>query len=156
MQRATRPTARPIPRQAARALYTLRDALAAAGAYGGGNIKFDASVFTTTNTTAQNTIPTSIGGGLTIPANTLITGPTTGSGAAPTNLVTVSGGGSSSNYSIFTVNNGVAGTAIVNLILNNANANWGAIVNEGTLAIIGATISGNTGDSGAASKTWAC
>ena len=106
---------------------SLRDALAAAASAGAGIITFSSSTFSSP-TTIQ------LSGGLTIPANTTITGRSTGSGATLTNLVTVSGGGP-----IFTVNSGVA--AINSLIIANGG---GAINNNGALTVNNITFSGNS------------
>jgi len=110
---------------------SLRDALAAAFANGSGNITFDPAAFST---------PQTIAGGQSIPPHTTITGPTTGSGATLSNLVTVSGGGP-----VFTVNSGV--TAISNLTITGGSAanNGGGILNSGALVVSGCTISGNVG-----------
>jgi CSLREA domain-containing protein len=123
---------------------TLRDALAAASASGAGNISFSPAVFTSTNTAAENTITLS-NGTLNIPAYTIITGLTTGSGASLANLVTVAGGGSSSNFSVFTVGSGVTGSAIANLSITSSNTtgSGGGINNNGALTVTGSTISGN-------------
>ena len=125
---------------------SLRDALlAAANAGTASNIYFDSTrVFLAANTPAQNTI-TVTGNSLTIPSNTAIIGATTGSGAQLANLVTVSGGGSSSNFSIFTVANGVSGAAIANLVIANGyiNSQGGAIDTAGSLSVSGCTFANN-------------
>jgi hypothetical protein len=124
---------------------TLRDALAAAASAGSGNITFSSSVFSTSNSTAQNTIKLS-NGTLNIPSNTTITGPTSGSGHTLVNLVTVAGGGASSNFSVFAVNSGVIAASINDLTISNGNTsgNGGGINNNGTLTVSNSTISGNT------------
>ena len=80
-----------------------------------------------------------LAGTLFIPANTTITGPTSGSGATLTNLVTVSG---AQTYLILNVHNVTA--AINNLNLTDASGgNGGAITNSGTLTVTGCTFVGN-------------
>ncbi len=114
---------------------SLRDALAAAGATGsGGNITFDPTVFATPRTI------TLVNGGLNIPSQTTITGPTTGSGASPTNLVTVSGGGP-----VFTVNSGATNAVISGLTITGGitGNDGGGILNNGVLTVSNSTISGN-------------
>ena len=77
---------------------------------------------------------------MSIPANTTITGPTSGSGATLTNLVTLSG---AQTYQIFNVN-GVTGAAVANLNFTGATGgNGGAITNSGTLTVTGCTFTGN-------------
>ncbi|MGP8259228.1 MAG: MBG domain-containing protein [Acidobacteriaceae bacterium] len=124
----------------------LRDALAAALATGSGNITFDSTVFAASNSTVANTITLTSGGTLTIPSNTTITGPTTGSGATLTNLVTVSGGGSSSDFPVFTINSGVTAAAIANLNITNGytTGNGGGIYNNGTLTVTSSTFANNS------------
>ena len=110
---------------------SLRDALAAANAAGAGNIIFDPTVFAT---------PQTIAGGQSIPPHTTITGPTTGSGATLTNLVTVSGGGT-----VFTVNQFVTNAAISGLtITGGGSQEGGGILNSGALTVSNSTISGNS------------
>ena len=130
---------------------TLRDALAAASQAGAGNITFDSTVFSPSNSTAQNTINLS-NGTLNIPSNTSITGPTSGSGHTLNNPVTVAGGGGSSNFSVFTVNSGVIAASINGLTISNGNTsgNGGGIDNGGTLTITGSTLSGNQASNGGA------
>src|SRR5579862_5700563 len=114
---------------------SLRDAIAAAAAAGTGNITFDSHVFAT-----PQTITLGSGGGLSVPSNTTIyiTGPTTGTGAARKNLVTVSGGGP-----VFTIN--TANSSISNLTITGGSVNWegGGILNNGVLTVSNSTISGN-------------
>jgi hypothetical protein len=99
---------------------SLRDALLAARTAGAGSIKFSATTFAATNTAAQNTI--TLGNTLLITnQNIAITGLTTGSGSTLANLITVSGGGSSSNFSLFRVAS-QATAAIANLNIANANS----------------------------------
>ncbi len=123
---------------------SLRDALAASVAIGG-QINFSPAVFSAGNTASQNTITLGSGGTLTIPSNTGVTGLTAGSGAALMNLVTVAGGGSSSNFSVFTVGAGVTGAAISNLTVSNGNSNndGGGIDNQGILTVLNCTFSAN-------------
>ena len=82
-----------------------------------------------------------LSGTMNIPSNTTITGATTGSGTTLQNLVTISGGGSSSNFSIFTVNSGVTAAAIHNLIIANGHigAQGGGINSSGSLTVTGST-----------------
>lgn len=149
---------------------TLRDALAASALSGAGSITFDPTAFATaqTITVTNNT--------LTIPSLTTITGPTTGSGASLKNLVTVAGGGTSSNYPVLATASSGINTAIQNLIVTNGNqggisngyaaaltiqnstisgnnspAGTGGVFNDynASLTIFGSTISGNTGAYGA-------
>ena len=115
---------------------SLRAALASAAANGSGNITFDPTVFTASNTAAQNTI-TLTSATLNIPSNTTITGPTTGSGATLKNLVTVSG---NNGLTDFIVNSGVTGAAIAHLIVTGANLS----LNSGIVAGVAVT-SGGTG-----------
>lgn len=117
---------------------TLRAALATAATDGSANITFDPTVFATPQTiTLQST--------LNIPSNTTITDTTSGSGPTLANLVTVSGGGSSSNFSIFAVGSGVT-AAINNLIIDNGHSNTqgGGIFNAGTLTVTGSTFENNS------------
>jgi hypothetical protein len=118
---------------------TLRAALATAATDGSANITFDPTVFATPQTITLSS------GTLTIPSNTTITGPTSGSGATLRNLVTVSGGGSASNFSIFAVGSGVT-AAISNLIIANGHSNTqgGGISNAGTLTVTGSTFENNS------------
>ncbi|MFZ0661702.1 MAG: Ig-like domain repeat protein [Acidobacteriaceae bacterium] len=114
---------------------SLRDALAAANAAGSGNITFNATVFAAPQTIALGNV-----GGLNVPPHTTITGPTKGSGATLTNLVTVSGGGP-----VFTVNEFATNTAISGLTITGGVASYegGGILNSGVLTVSGSTISGN-------------
>ncbi|MBT9331512.1 Ig-like domain repeat protein [Paracidobacterium acidisoli] len=130
---------------------SLRDALAASATVGG-QITFSPTVFAAGNTAAANTI-TLTNGTLNIPSNTTITGATSGSGATLANLVTISGGGSSSNFSIFAVNSGVTGAGISNLTIANGHVDsqGGAISNLGSLAVSDCTFSGNYAAGGAGS-----
>jgi hypothetical protein len=117
---------------------TLRAALATAAADGSANITFDPTVFATPQTITLSS------GTLNIPSNTTIAGATTGSGATLQNLVTVSGSGSASNFSIFAVGSGV--TAVVNnLIIANGHSNTqgGGVFNAGTLTVTGSTFENN-------------
>lgn len=149
---------------------SLRAALVNAANAGSGNVTFDPTVFTS----AQTITLTS--GTLNIPSNTTINGPTTGSGASLTNLVTVNGGGSSSNFPVFTTQSSALNATIQNVIItdgndggiyngyaavlniqnstisgNNSSAGTGGVFNNynASVTIIGSTISGNTGAYGA-------
>ena len=126
---------------------SLRDALlAAAAAPEGASISFATSTFP-----AATTI-TLTNGGLTLPANTTLTGPTLNSGGANvTNLVTVDGNGNSNQQSstVFTVTG--TGTAISNLTISggwlDGNGgtpfNGGGILNSGTLMLTNSTVTNN-------------
>jgi hypothetical protein len=118
---------------------TLRAALATAATDGSANITFDPTVFATPQTITLTS------GTLNIPSNTTITGATSGSGASLANLVTVSGGGSTSNFSVFTVNGGVSGATIANLVIANGHidSQGGGILNAGSLAVINSTLANN-------------
>lgn len=120
---------------------SLRAELAAAAATGG-TITFDSTVFLASNTAGQNTI--TLASSLAIPTGTTIQGLTTGSGATLQNLVTVSGGGSSSNFSMFTVASGITAT-ISNLIVTNGytQTQGGAIATRGNLTITECTFLNN-------------
>ena len=118
---------------------SLRDALLnAAGRNGQNNITFDSTAFA-----APSTIPLTFGT-LNVPSNTSITGPTTGSGATLSDLVTVSG---SALSTVFTVNSGVTAASIAGLTITDGSATGGAgggISNSGTLSVTNSTISGST------------
>ncbi len=141
---ATNCTAQATPGTGSDPSCSLRDALLNAGSAVAANISFDATAFAATNTAAENTIALS-NGTLNIPANTSIDGATSGSGATLTNLVTVAGGGSSSNFSVLTVGSGVTGAAIANLTVSggNVSGNGGGIDNSGALTVSNSTFSGN-------------
>jgi hypothetical protein len=128
----------------------LRDALLQSALLGSANITFDSTVFLSTNSTSANTINLTTGT-LTIPTNTSISGPTSGSGASLTNLVTVAGGGSTGNFPVFTVPPSVIGSSITSLIITNGSyQNGGGINNSGGLAVVGSTIFGNAASLGGA------
>jgi Bacterial Ig-like domain (group 3)/MBG domain (YGX type) len=123
---------------------SLRDALLEAASLGTANIYFDSTNFASaTNIALTN-------GTLNFPSNTTIQGLTSGSGATLKNLVTVSGGGSSSDFSVFTVSYGVTGAVIANLTIGNGNSSsvGGGIYNSGTLSVTGCTFSGNSASEG--------
>jgi CSLREA domain-containing protein len=126
---------------------SLRDALAAVAAAGAGTITLPTNL--PTNLTVDST--------LTIPPDASIVGPTTGSGASQTNLLTISGGGASSNFPVFTVGSGVTSAAISNVTIakGNSSSGGGAIENNGTLTLTDDTLSGNSaaGNGGAISNT---
>jgi len=103
-------TPQPAPATGTDASCSLRDALQFAAANGSANITFDSSIF------ADSTDITLSNGTLSVPPNTTITGPTSGSGPALINLVTVNGNNAST---VFTVNSGVA--SIANLIVANGS-----------------------------------
>jgi hypothetical protein len=118
---------------------SLRAALATAAADGSGNITFDPTVFATPQTITLTS------GTLNIPSNATITGATSGSGTSLRNLVTVNGGGSSSNFPVFTVNTGVTGAAIANLTIANGHidSQGGGILNEGSLTVTDSMLANN-------------
>ena len=118
---------------------SLRDALAAAQSYGA-TISFAPTVFSTSNTAAQNTIILGSAGTMAIPANTAIIGATSGSGAKLTNLVTVSG---NNTYGVFSVAAGVTGASISNLSIVGGNGQGGAINNSGSLTVNACTFANN-------------
>jgi hypothetical protein len=121
---------------------SLRAALTAAGATGG-TITFDSTVFAASNTASQNTI--TLLSSLAIPANTTIQGLTSGGGATLKNLVTIDGGGSASNFPMFTVNGEVAGAALANLIITDGHvaSQGGAVQNAGSLTVSNCTFLNN-------------
>ncbi|HEY2858562.1 MAG TPA: Ig-like domain repeat protein [Terracidiphilus sp.] len=122
------------PLTAPNASCSLRDALLEAASLGSANITFDPTVFAS----AQSITPTF--GTLTIPHYTTLTGPTTGSGLAITNLVTIQGSGSVASpvsTPLLTVGSGAASTSVSNLILrDNINGSGpGAVSNAGSLTM---------------------
>jgi len=126
---------------------SLRDALlAAAAAPEGASISFATSAFP-----AATTI-TLTNGGLTLPANTTLTGPTLNSGGANvTNLVTVDGNGNYAQQSstVFTVTG--TKSAISNLTISGGwldgnggtPSNGAGIVNSGVLTLTNSTVTNN-------------
>ena len=148
-------TAQTTPGTGTDSVCGLRDALAYAARAGAANITFDSTAFAATNTAAKNTITLGSAGTMTIPANTAIAGPTTGSGATLTNLVTVSGNKATT---VFTVNGDVTGASISGLNIINGYvgytgyvnaASGGGILNNGALTVANSTISGNSATSAA-------
>jgi predicted outer membrane repeat protein len=153
---------------------SLRSALAMAATVGAGNIAFDPEVFATPQAITLTSGP------LQVSANIIITGPTAGSGATATNLVTVSGGSPSNGFTIFDVYagdikivpaNGPVRTnsgsltpdafemntntpaAILNLNIQNGSNNGdggGGIENQRVLTLTHDVFSGNTATEGAA------
>jgi hypothetical protein len=133
---------------------SLRDALlAAAAAPEGANIGFDQNVFTLPNyvsNPALNTIALT-NGTLTVPSNTTLTGATWSNASHSYNLVTVSGGGSTSSntFTVFTVTG--TGAAINNLTITGGFPIWnndnpfpgGGIVNSGVLTLTNSEVTGN-------------
>jgi MBG domain/Bacterial Ig-like domain (group 3)/Putative Ig domain len=125
---------------------SLRDALLEAASIGSGTITFDSTAFA-----APQTI-TLTNGTLTIPPNTTIAGPTTGSGFTLTNLVTVSGAGS---VGVFSHTSGSA--AISGLIVTDGNSGNGGGVYNGpgaAFTISNSTISGNSAGYGGGLYNW--
>ena len=128
---------------------TLRDALAAVAATGAGNITFDPTAFATAQTI------TLTNGTLNIPTMTTITGPTSGSVGSLSNLVTVAGGGPSSDFPVFNVNSSAIGTTIANFKITNGYSSTtcaGGLLNgyQSGLTVINSTITGNSSTSSAA------
>jgi hypothetical protein len=119
---------------------SLRAALSSATSAGAGNITFSPSAFSTAQTI------TLTGGTLNIPPNTSITGPTSGSGATLTNLLTVNGNNAST---VFTVGPGVTGANISGLIVTGGSSSLGGgIYNQGALTVSSSTVSGNAASGG--------
>ena len=149
---------------------SLRDALLFATASANSeSISFSSAVFKAANSAAKNTIQLS-NTGLSIPAGTTITGPTSGSGNTLSGLVTVKGGGATSNFAVFTVNG--TGSLMSYLTISNGNLagstgafylNYGATVTlqncvvtsnfgggifndySAGVTLVNSSISGNTG-----------
>ncbi len=112
---------------------TLRDALALAASQGGSQII----------TFAPGLIGTiSLGAGLEISSSVTIDGP----GAS---LLTVSGGGPSSNFSDFTIDSGVTATISGLTIANGFTTNnGGGVANGGNLTLSNDTVTGNSASEG--------
>ena len=134
-------TAQTTPGIGTDASCSLRDALLAAASAGAGNITFDATAFATAKTIGLGSDT------LTLPSNTTVQGPTTGSGATLANLVTVSGGGTAS---VFTVNSSVTNAELANLTITggNSGSGGGGIYNGGALTVSDSTIIGNKTSNG--------
>jgi predicted outer membrane repeat protein len=145
---------------------SLRDALAFAANAGAASITFDSTVFSAGNSVAANTISLGSAGVLVVPANTSITGPTSGAGYTLANLVTVSGAGASGVFHTGTGAETFSNLAIVNgysgdggglfndhgvvlvancTFANNTATEWGGgIFSWGTTTVTGSTFSGNS------------
>ena len=123
---------------------SLRDALLEAANLQTANIYFDATVFA-----GAQTITLGAAGTLKIPPYTGITGPTTGSGATLTNLVTISGADA---YTVFWFipNQGTATASLANLNIVHGSGNYtgGGIYNNGSLTVTNCTLSGNSAPDG--------
>ncbi len=134
-------TAQTTPGIGTDASCSLREALLAAASAGAGNITFDATAFATAKTIGLGSST------LTLPSNTTVQGRTTGSGATLANLVTVSGGGTAS---VFTVNSSVTNAALSNLVITGGNSSSGGsgIYNDGALTVSDSTIIGNKTSNG--------
>ena len=118
---------------------SLRDALAEAASLGSANITFSSTAFAT-----AQTITLGSAGTMNIPANTTITGPTTGSGPTLTQLVTVSGNHA---HTVFQVNPGVvaiSGLTIANGVTTSELSAGGITVSGGSLTVSNSTFSGNS------------
>jgi CSLREA domain-containing protein len=138
---------------------SLRDALTAAQNAGVGNITF-ASAHGQTFATAQEISLTN--GALNVYPLTTITGPTTGSGATLTNLVTVDGGGAVSVFYI-PMSPAFPGVTISNLNIADGNGTCendgdcddaGGVNNWGTLTLNNCAFTSNTGDDAGAIMNW--
>jgi hypothetical protein len=122
---------------------SLRDALLKANAFGAGIISFDATKFAT-----PQTITLGSAGTLTISSNTSITGPTTGAGATLTNLLTVSGAG---KHTVFTVTPSTTAATLNDLTIAHGaspGVGGGGINNQGSITVNNSTFSGNTAEGG--------
>ncbi|MGH9598817.1 MAG: Ig-like domain repeat protein, partial [Terracidiphilus sp.] len=121
---------------------TLRDALAAAANIGFADIYFSSTVFASTNTAAQNTIALQYGP-LAIPQSTIVSAPLAQNGSSVSDLVTVSGGGSSG---VFSVASGITDAEVDNLTITGglSATGGGGIYNDGALTLTNDTISGNS------------
>ncbi|MGA2848437.1 MAG: Ig-like domain-containing protein [Terracidiphilus sp.] len=122
---------------------SLRDALLETASLGSAGISFDSTKFATAQTITLGN------GTLTIPSNASINGPTSGTGATVTNLVTVNGAAASS---VFTVASGTISSSINSLIITGGSTgtSGGGVsnFNGGTLTINNSTISGNSANGG--------
>jgi CSLREA domain-containing protein len=120
---------------------TLRTAISQANSatYGaiGSDMDFEASL---TSTTSPGTITLGSGyGSLTFSGTTNIN--IIGPGA---NQLTISGGGSGSNFSVFTINGGAQALLYgVTVSSGNTTEYGGGILNEGTLTLISSAVAGN-------------
>ena len=126
---------------------SLRDAIAAAAALTAANgtidITFDPTVFSASNTAAQNTITLTTGGPLQVLSNVSITGPANASTGALSNQVTLDGAHINSILSF----SQSASASIANLAIVNGKTtadNAGAIYNAGTLSVANTTFAGNS------------
>ena len=126
---------------------TLRDAVVGAGEAGEGNITFSPTVFAASQPMSARTISLmGLNAALILPSNTTVTGPTTGSGATLTQLVTVT---PPPNDAAFKVNKGTVGAAISGLSISGADFAEGsasgaeAVSNDGILSISNSAMMGN-------------
>jgi CSLREA domain-containing protein len=123
---------------------SLRDALLEAANLQTANIYFDTTVFA-----GAQTITLGAAGTLKIPPYTGIAGPTTGSGATLTNLVTISGADA---YTVFwfVPNQDTATASLANLNIVHGSGNYpgGGIYNTGSLTVTNCTLSGNSAPGG--------
>lgn len=124
---------------------SLRDALAAAGA-GQTDISFSSSVFSASNTAAENTI-TLQSGNLQIPSDTTINGLITPSNANQPNVVTIDGG---QQFTVFWIGSGQIGVELDNLNITDGYNTFGggAIYNDGELTVSNCMIDGNVAPGG--------
>ena len=132
---------------------SLRDALAFAANTGAANITFASAPGQLFSSAQTITLLAGGAGTLTIPSNTTITGPTTGSGYGLTNLVTVNGGGAAVAAPVFTGAATGGGSSINNVIITNGvyyGYGAGGIFNSATstLTVTNSTIAGNDAPSG--------
>jgi CSLREA domain-containing protein len=127
---------------------TLRDALVAALAPGSGTVTFDPTVFAATQPAAARDIMVT-NGTLNIGSQTTIVGPTIGSGAGLTQLVTLSGNGTDIPTEItITAAAGVQNAALSGLILAPAPGQSypdddGGVANYGDLTVSNTIIANN-------------
>ena len=115
---------------------SLREAIAFANMLPGHTITFDPAVFPTDGTTTIQLLNDPQHGTLELKADVTIAGP----GAK---ALSVQGGGSSSNFSVITVDQGVTAVLSGLSVTGGHAASGGGITNAGTLNLTGCTVSGN-------------
>ena len=123
---------------------SLRDALAAAA--GQTDISFSSSVFSVSNTAAQNTI-TLQNGALQVPSETKIDGLITPSNTSQPNAVTIDGG---QQFTVFWIGSGQTGVELDNLNITGGYNTFGGggIYNDGSLTLNNCMVAGNTAPGG--------